>query len=130
MRWTFVFAGWGLLLALIAAAGELFFGFPDWEEYALFGAAVATMAILAAVVWPVDERADGLRVQADVSLPVPWVGVAVALVAYGFEVGWWLTLIAGAMLLSGLIALVRERRADRQALRRARQQAAWEGRLR
>jgi hypothetical protein len=128
MRWVFAF--WGALLAAIALAGAVFFDFLDPAEPALFGGAVATMAILAALVWRLRADVAGeqyLRAHPDVSLPVPWLGVAIALLAYSLEVGWWLSLIAGGMIVAGIVGLVGERRAERETLRRAEQHAGLEG---
>ena len=116
MRWVFAF--WGALMAAIAIAGAVFFGFSDAVEGALFGGTVAAMAILTAVVWRVRADEEYVRAHPDISMPVPWLAIAIALLAYGFEVGWWLSLIAGGMLVAGVIALVRERRAEHEAVRR------------
>jgi peptidoglycan/LPS O-acetylase OafA/YrhL len=129
VRWTFVF--WGLLMAVIAVVGVIAFGFDDPEEPALFGSTVATMMILGGVVWMrrwdrVDE--EYLRAHPDISPPIPWIGVSIGLLAYSLEVGWWLSLIAGGMIVFGLGGLVRERRAARAALRRGVAQETWEGR--
>jgi len=126
-----VFLLWGALMAAIGVSGVLFFGFPDPEEPALFGGTVATMLILAALVWwrrwgRVDE--DYLRAHPDVSPPIPWLGVSIGLLAYSLEVGWWLALIAGGMIVAGIAGVVRERHAQRAALRRGVAQRAWEGR--
>jgi uncharacterized membrane protein YfcA len=131
VRWTFVF--WGALMAVIGGAGAVIFGFSDPEEPALFGSTVAAMMILGGVVWMrrwdrVDE--EYLRAHPDVSPPIPWIGVSIGLLAYSLEVGWWLSLIAGGMIVAGLAGLVRERRAAREALRRGVAQEAWEGRRR
>jgi hypothetical protein len=119
-----VFLLWGALLAVILLAGLIFFGFPDPETPALFGASVAVMAILAALIavrrWDaIDE--EYLRSHPDVSPPVAWLGVSFGLLAYSLEVGWWLSLIAAGMVVVGLAGVVRERRAERRALRAARE---------
>jgi hypothetical protein len=128
VRWPFVF--WGALMAVIGAVGVIAFGFSDAEEPALFGGTVATMMILGGVVWMrrydrVDE--EYLRAHPDISPPIPWLGVSIGLLGYSLEVGWWLSLIAGGMIVAGLAGLVRERRAARAALRRGIAQEAWEG---
>jgi hypothetical protein len=123
MRWAGVAALWGGMLAAIAVVGLAVFGFPDSEEPILFGGAVATMVVLAVVLTRRGEADLAfLRSQPDVSLPVPWLGVAVALLALSLEVGYWLTLIATGMIAVGAAGLVRELRAERAELRRAREE--------
>ena len=124
MRPAVVFLLWGGLLGVILVVGLLFFGFRDPEAPALFGGSVAVMAILAALIalrrWDaVDE--EYLRSHPDISPPVAWLGVSCGLLAYSLEVGWWLSLIAAGMIVVGLAGLVRERRAERRALRAARE---------
>jgi hypothetical protein len=123
VRLATVFAFWAGLLAVVLVIGLLFFGFPDPEPIALFGGSAALMAILAALIavrrWDVLGE-DYLRAHPDVSPPVPWLGVSLGLLALSLEVGWWLSLIAGGMVLAGLAGLARERRAERRALREAR----------
>ena len=131
MRPPVPFLLWGAMMAVIGLCGVVIFGFTDAEEPALFGGTVATMLVLAALVWRrrwgrIDE--EYLRAHPDLSPPIPWIGVSIGLLAYSLEVGWWLSLIAGGMIVAGIAGLVRERRAQRTAIRRAVQQNAWEGR--
>jgi hypothetical protein len=124
LRWVFLF--WGALLGAILLVGLLVFGFLDPEPIAMFGGAVAVMAILTGVI--AVRRLDAfdeeyLRAHPDVSPPIPWLGVSLGLLAYSLEVGWWLSLIAGGMVVAGVAALVRERRAERRALGAGRETA-------
>ena len=127
MRWRMVALFWGGLMAVIGLAGLLIFGFFDPEPIALFGGTVAVMVLLAALLalrrWDhLDE--EFLRSHPDVSPPVPLLGVSCGLLAYSLEVGWWLSLIAGGMTVLGLGGLIREKRAERRALRVGRGQGA------
>lgn len=122
MRAAAVFLLWGALLGAILVTGLIFFGFSGPEAPALFGGSVAVMAILAALIalrrWDaIDE--EYLRSHPDISPPVAWLGVSFGLLAYSLEVGWWLSLIGAGMVVVGLAGLVRERRAERRALRAA-----------
>jgi hypothetical protein len=113
------FALWGAFMAVIFIVGLLFFGFRDVEPIPLFGGVVAVMVLLAALIavrrWGVLD-AGRLRAHPDVSPPMPWLGVSISLLAFSVEVGWWLSLIAGGMIAVGIGGLIRELRAEREAL--------------
>jgi hypothetical protein len=121
MKWRHVFLFWGALMAVIFVVGLLFYGFHDIAPKALFGGTVAVMLGLTALLaWRRWDAADEayLRAHPDLSPPVPFLGIACGLLAYSLEVGWWLSLIAGGMVVFGLGGLIRERRAQRRALAR------------
>jgi hypothetical protein len=128
VRWAFAFSA--VLLAVICLIGALFFSLPDPEEPILFGSSVAILLIVGGLIswrrWDAQDE-EYLRAHPDISPPIPWLGVSIGLLAYSLEVGWWLSLIAGGMIVFGIGGLVRERRAQRAALRRGLAQATWEG---
>jgi uncharacterized membrane protein YfcA len=122
MRWRTVFLFWAALMAVIFIVGLLVFGFHDVEPPALFGGTVAVMLVLTVLVaWRRWDRRDDARLRAhpDLSPPIPWLGVSCGLLAYSLEVGWWLSLIAGGMVVAGIAALARELVAERRFLHAA-----------
>jgi Ni/Fe-hydrogenase subunit HybB-like protein len=100
-----VLLAWALLLAvhttvLVALGG-------DTLEIALLGGAAAGVAVLALIV-AVRRRAENTRVLSDVSLPTALAAIAVAGLVVGSELGRWLLLISGGLLIVALGGLVRE----------------------
>jgi hypothetical protein len=100
-----VFLAWALLLAvhttvLVALGG-------DTLEVALLGGAAAGVAVLALLA-ALRGRAEGPRVVPDLSPPAALAAVAVAGLVVGSELGTWLVLIAGGLLVVALAGLVRE----------------------
>ena len=100
-----VLLAWALLLAVhttvLAALGG------DTLEIALLGGAAAGVAVLALIV-AVRRRTEGPRELGDVSLPTALAAVAVAGLVVGSELGRWLLLISGGLLIVALGGLVRE----------------------
>ena len=100
-----VLLAWALLLAvhttvLVALGG-------DTLEVALLGGAAAGVAVLALVV-ALRRRDDGPRAVRDLSPPAALAAVAVAGLVVGSELGMWLLLISGGLLVLALGGLVRE----------------------
>jgi hypothetical protein len=100
-----VLLAWALLLAvhttvLVALGG-------DTLEIALLGGAAAGVAVLALIV-AARRRAEAPRVLSDVSLPTALAAIAVAGLVVGSELGRWLLLISGGLLIVALGGLVRE----------------------
>jgi hypothetical protein len=60
----------------------------------------------------------GPRAFADVSLPTTWLAISVCLLAVSPELGLWLVLVGGGMTAIGVVAVARERRAQRRASER------------
>jgi hypothetical protein len=100
-----VLLAWALLLAvhtmvLVALGG-------DTLEIALLGGAAAGVAVLALVV-ALRRRDEGPRGVRDLSPPAALAAVAVAGLVVGSELGLWLLLISGGLLVLALGGLVRE----------------------
>jgi hypothetical protein len=100
-----VLLAWALLLAahttvLVALGG-------DALEIALLGGAAAGVAVLALVV-ALRRRDEGPRAMRDLSPPAALAAVAVAGLVVGSELGMWLLLISGGLLVLALGGLVRE----------------------
>jgi hypothetical protein len=100
-----VLLAWALLLAihttvLVALGG-------DTLEVALLGGAAAGVAVLALVA-AFRRRPQGARVVPDLSPPAALAAVAVAGLVVGSELGMWLLLISGGLLVLALAGLVRE----------------------
>jgi hypothetical protein len=103
-----VLLAWALLLAvhttvLVALGG-------DTLEVALLGGAAAGVAVLALVA-AVRRHAEVARAVPDLSPPAALAAVAVAGLVVGSELGMWLLLISGGLLVLALGGLVREGRA-------------------
>jgi hypothetical protein len=100
-----VLLAWALLLAahttvLVALGG-------DTLEVALLGGAAAGVAVLALVV-ALRRRGEAPRAMPDLSPPAALAAVAVAGLVVGSELGMWLLLISGGLLVLALAGLVRE----------------------
>jgi hypothetical protein len=100
-----VLLAWALLLAvhttvLVALGG-------DTLEVALLGGAAAGVAVLALVV-ALRRRDEGPLALRDLSPPAALAAVAVAGLVVGSELGMWLLLISGGLLVLALAGLVRE----------------------
>jgi uncharacterized membrane protein len=100
-----VLLAWALLLAvhttvLVALGG-------DTLEVALLGGAAAGVAVLALVV-ALRRRDAGPRAVRDLSPPAALAAVAVAGLVVASELGMWLLLISGGLLVLALGGLVRE----------------------
>jgi hypothetical protein len=116
---------WALFLAVLTGVGWAIFDFSDPETVALLGGAAVLVALFGAYLL-VRRRAEpgagdrSLRVVPDSSLPTAWVAISIAILMLGAELGMWLVLIGGGMLLAGVAGLVREWRAGRATLEAAR----------
>lgn len=113
----------GALLILIVV-GVSVFDVLDPETPALQGGAALLLLLLAGYLALRDrgEPAAGdhtARVIPDSSMATAWVAISLATMALGAELGPWLVLIAGGMLLIGIGGLVRESRASRGLAERA-----------
>jgi hypothetical protein len=100
-----VLLAWALLLAvhttvLVALGG-------DTLEVALLGGAAAGVAVLALAV-ALRRRDEAPRAVRDLSPPAALAAVAVAGLVVGSELGMWLLLISGGLLVLALGGLVRE----------------------
>lgn len=119
------FLAWGLMMGTIGLVGVLFFGFPDPEPVALFfgtaGVFLAIAAFLALTRFGHDEP-PGPRAIPDASPPAALLAVAIWLALLGAMTGWWLSLIAAGLAVAAIAGLIREGRAQREALRRARRE--------
>jgi hypothetical protein len=114
--------GYAVLIG-IAAAGAAVWS-PDPLPAVLLGGGAAVIALIAAVVGlrGPDDATPGPPILADPDLSLSVVAIAFGLctLLVGAYLGLYLILIGGAVLLAGLGGLVRELRAERRALRRAR----------
>jgi hypothetical protein len=101
-----VLLAWALLLGVHTTVLVLLGG--TTQEVAMLGGAAAGCALLSGVVavW----RGRG-RAVVDLSLPTMLAAIAVAGLVVGSEVGTWLLLISGGLLLLAAAGLVREERA-------------------
>ena len=103
---SLVLLAWAVLLAvhttvLVALGG-------DALEVALLGGAAAGVAVLALLVTARRGNADAPRRVPDLSPPAALAAVAVAGLVVGSELGTWLLLISGGLLVLALAGLVRE----------------------
>jgi hypothetical protein len=100
-----VLLAWALLLAVHTAVLVALGG--DTLEVALLGGAAAGVAVLALVV-ALRRRDEAPRAMPDLSPPAALAAVAVAGLVVGSELGMWLLLISGGLLVLALAGLVRE----------------------
>jgi hypothetical protein len=109
-----VVGGWGLLLGVNAAVLAVWTSDP--LPPALLGGAAVASGLLGLAMLARGREAP--RVIPDLSLASALVGVALAAMVVGAEVGVWLVLVGAGMLLFGLAGLARERIAVRREARR------------
>jgi xanthine/uracil/vitamin C permease (AzgA family) len=115
-RPSFVFLLWGLELAALTLVGILIIGFEGIQSPLLLGGSAATFVVLAGYLALRRDAADPLtepRAVPDLSLATVWLGIAGVLLAVSVELGLWLALISAGMAAVGVVALVRELRAER-----------------
>jgi len=103
---SLVLLAWAALLGvhttvLVALGG-------DTQEVALLGGAAAGVAALALLVAARGRDAGASRRVPDLSPPAALAAVAVAGLVLGSELGTWLLLISGGVLVLALAGLVRE----------------------
>ncbi len=118
IRPAVVLGAWGCLLAGLAG---LLAAFPfDALAVALLGGAAASMLLLALLMLPTAPNRESSEAQAipDLSLATALAGIALCCLVVGAEVGLWLVLIGGGLLMLALAGLIRERRAQRDARRK------------
>lgn len=113
-------AVWAVLLAALTAVMGVFR--ENLVSYALLGGAAAATLAVAATLFAARRRApefdpDAERPVTDLSLASGWTGLGIALLALSARLGVWLALIAGAMIVSGVGGIARERRAERRLRR-------------
>jgi hypothetical protein len=113
--------GYAILLGVLAAVLALWS--PDRLPAALLGGGAVVIALIAGAVAAAGRRRSAPAVQADPDLSFAVVAVAFGLctLVVGAYLGLYLILIGAGLLLAGGGGLVRERRVERRALRRARQ---------
>ncbi len=109
---------YGGALLIVIAVGVSVFDIVDPETPALQGGAAIVLLVLAGYLalgyrGAPDAGDRTARVIPDSSVAAAWVAVSLATMALGAELGLWLVLIAGGMLLVGIGGLVRESRASR-----------------
>jgi hypothetical protein len=115
--WTTVVL-WGLFLAVLAAATAPFDA--DVYTYTLLAGSALFVLALGVVVLVAGRRGEhvgrrGVVVRTDVSYPSMLLGLGIAALALGAELGLWLALIGASMCALAIAGLVREWRAQRRA---------------
>jgi hypothetical protein len=109
---------WGVFLAVLTAVGVVFFG-TSVSTPALLGGAAA-FAIVLALGLAVTRRSlqtDGGGTDPEGSPATVWLALSLALMAMGAALGPWLAFIGGGMTAIGVVAVIRELRAQREAER-------------
>lgn len=111
---------WGVLLGILTAIGLIFFG-TTVPTPALLGGAAAFVLVLALglAVSRRSVQVDGGGADPDTSPATVWLALSLALAAMGAALGPWLALIGGGMAIVGIVGVIRELRAQRQAERGA-----------
>jgi hypothetical protein len=104
-----VLVAWAGLLTVHTAVLVALGG--DTLEVALRGGAATGVALLAGLAALLRRDAARVRRVPDLSPPAALAGVALAGLVVGSELGTWLLLIAGGLLVLALAGLVREGRA-------------------
>lgn len=109
---------YGAALLVLIGVGVAVFDILDPEIPSLqAGAALLLLALGAYLAVsqrrPPDAGDRTARVVPDSSVATAWVGISLAAMALGAELGLWLVLIGAGMLLVGIAGLVRENRASR-----------------
>jgi hypothetical protein len=113
--------GYALLIGIAAAV--LWAWSPDRLPAALLGGGAALMALVAAAValGGRDRSAPAVQPIPDYSFPVVAIAFALCTMLVGAYLGLYLILVGGGVMLLGLGGLLREARAEREAVRRARE---------
>lgn len=119
-----VIAAWGVVLTVLWTVSWAVFS-PDTDTVVMPAAAAAGVFLLAALALLRDRRhpapSDDLPLAVhETTHATALAGVSIVGLALAFEFGPWLLYVAGGTLLVALGGLVREHRAARAALRRAR----------
>lgn len=109
---------WALFLAVLAAATAPFG--PDVFTYALLGGSAIFIAVIGLVLLLLSRRegaAPGHRTRMlpDLSYPAMLLGLGIAALALGAELGFWLVMIGAGVCALAIGGLVREWRAQREA---------------
>jgi len=109
---------WALLLGVNTAVMATVFNENPTSVWLLGGAATAT-ALVALFLWLRRRRAPGEdpdpeRAVTDVSMASSLVGLALALMLLGAQLGVWLVLIGAGLLVAGLGGVTRELLAERR----------------
>lgn len=114
--WT-PLALWGVFLAVLTAVGLIFFG-TSASTPALLGGAAAFVIVLALglAVTRRSLQVDGGGADPNVSPATVWLALSLSLTALGAALGPWLVLIGGGMSVVGIVGVIRELRAQRQAM--------------
>jgi hypothetical protein len=109
---------WGAFLAVLTAVGLIFFGTSE-STPALLGGAAAFILVLALglAVTRRSVQVEGGGADPDGSPATVWLALSLALAALGAALGPWLAFIGGGMAVVGVVGVVRELRAQRQAAR-------------
>jgi hypothetical protein len=111
-------AAWGVFLAVLTAVGLIFFA-TGASTPALLGGAAAFVLVLALglAMTRRSVQVDGGGADPDGSPATVWLALSLALAAMGAALGPWLALIGGGMSVIGVVAVIRELRAQREAER-------------
>jgi hypothetical protein len=115
--WTTVVL-WGVFLAVLAAVTAPFDA--DVYTYTLLAGSALFVLALGVVVLVAGRRGDdrdarGVVVRPDLSFPSMLLGIGIAALALGAELGLWLALIGAGLCALAIGGLVREWRAQRRA---------------
>ena len=115
--WTTVVL-WGLFLAVLAAVTTPFDA--DVYTYSLLAGSALFVLALGVVVLVAGRRGQErddrhAHVRADLSYPSMLLGLGIAALALGAELGLWLALIGAGMCVLAIAGLVREVRAQHRA---------------
>jgi len=115
--WT-TFALWGVFLAVLTAVTTPFGAdVYTWGQLAISAAFILALALVVFAYGRRAERVPGQRVRTrtDLSYPSMLLGVGLAALALGAELGLWLVLIGAGACVLAVGGLVREWRAERHA---------------
>jgi uncharacterized membrane protein YfcA len=115
---------WGLGMCALATIGATVFDFESVHAPALLYG-IGGFMVLLALVLTVTRRGENhpAHVQSlpDTSPPTTFAGLGFVLMAIGAVAGWWAVLIGAGMVVVGGFGILREGRAQRRALRRAKE---------
>lgn len=111
---------WGVFLGILTAVGLVFFGTSE-STPALLGGAAAFVLVLALglAITRRSVQVEGGGADPDGSPATVWLALSLALAALGAALGPWIAFIGGGMAIVGVVGVVRELRAQRQAARGA-----------